>query len=750
MSASSTESSVAPSSRAPSTGGASKSPVALAVGATTLTFDRPPAQGPGTPGFQIVSDPTIQPFPSFAMRASIDLQGNGRPDVVVCHGSFPPSPAVKQPCRVLRPQPDGSVVDITRQLFGPGALPSSIHPREIVSGDFNRDGRADIFVAAHGYDTAPYPGETNLLLISNADGTYTDRSATLPQTPDFSHSACVGDINGDGNLDIYVGNVFGAGRVGPYFLMGRGDGSFTQKTSGLPPPIQSLQEKFLSCLLVDVDGDQYPDLVLGTHGENGFRDNIVLFNDGTGDFTRRPRLVLPQGPLPADNFLMLDIASLDVNLDGRPDLFMLSSARRTNSGVGLQALINQGNGTFVDETAARLSPSIARVTGPVYPFIRLADFNGDGLHDFYLEQVGGDEDGLPRPRIWFNNGNGTFTAIAPSSLPQDFTSRASLFSVDFDGDWRPDIVQLDGPISGPPPAGAFIAYRSFLNRTPTTVPVGPPSAPGTPTASVNGNVVTFRWAAPTAGAGPTYTLLGRLIAGGPVIATLPLGNATSFTVTAPNGTFFVSLQATNAQGTGPESAGVTFSVPGIPLAPGAPGNFAALVSGSTVNFTWTIPATGGAPALYLMVASLTPGGPAIASLPIAANTGSYSVPNVPPGTYYVRLFAQNLGGSSPASNEVPVTIAAPAAPNAPVLNTAQISGTTVTLTWTPSASGGTPTGYIVSASLAPAGAAIGSAPTSSPTLTVPGVPLGTYYVTVQATNAVGTSPASNEVTVAVR
>jgi hypothetical protein len=116
----------------------------------------------------------------------------------------------------------------------------------------------------------------------------------------------------------------------------------------------------------------------------------------------------------------------------------------------------------------------------------------------------------------------------------------------------------------------------------------------------------------------------------------------------------------------------------------------------------------------------------------------------------VRLFAQNLGGSSSASNEVRVTIAAPAAPNAPVLNTAQISGTTVTLTWTPSASGGAPTGFIVRASYAPSGAEIASVPTSTPTLTVTAVPPGSYYVTVRATNAAGASPASNEITVAVR
>ena len=56
---------------------------ASAQGATSLTFARPAAQGPGTPGFQAVSDPTIQPFLVDGVAAylgttvSIDLQGNG-------------------------------------------------------------------------------------------------------------------------------------------------------------------------------------------------------------------------------------------------------------------------------------------------------------------------------------------------------------------------------------------------------------------------------------------------------------------------------------------------------------------------------------------------------------------------------------------------------------------------------------------------------------------------------------------------
>jgi VCBS repeat protein len=447
-----------------------------AESAGPLTFQTPAAQLL-PPGFAIVSDLTIQPFVApgigapFGLRLAIDLQGNGRPDIVGCHADYPPynNPIVKVPCRVLRTQPDGSLTDITRQIFGTGTLPSVTHPRQMVFGDFNHDGRPDIFVAAHGYDAPPFDGETNLLFVSNADGTYADRSSTLPQVPDFSHSACVGDVDGDGNLDIYVGNTgfFSGSKPGPYILIGKGDGTFTQKTSGLPPLAQSQKEKFNSCLLVDVDQDGYPDLVLGTTGANaGTNDNIVLFNDGTGDFTRRPRSVLPAGPLPfltPSRRSVYDVVTLDINRDGRPDLLLLwVEDAQSGVGFGLQVLINQGNGIFADETAERLQPSTLRTTGPGCLFLHLADFNGDGWEDFYCEATSFNEG---EPELWLNNGNGTWSPVAPASLPVQSTLRG-LSAVDFDGDGRIDLVRF---ASG----GPDIGYRSYLNRTPRTVPSEP-------------------------------------------------------------------------------------------------------------------------------------------------------------------------------------------------------------------------------------------------------------------------------------
>jgi hypothetical protein len=330
-----------------------------------------------------------------------------------------------------------------------------VAPRVIVTGDFDEDGRIDVFVAAQGWDSFPFPGEVNVLLLSNPDGTYTDASANLPEQPDFTHDAAVGDINGDGHLDIYVGNVSGQLSVGPYFLVGAGDGTFTKVSSGLPATITSLTEKFTACGLADLDGDESPDLILGTHGDNGYLDSIVLFNDGTGDFTERERLVLPDGPLGEGNTVVQGVGILDINNDGKKDLILPSSQYSSFTGLGLQILINQGSGAFSDESAARLGASAVRTTGSPYQTPRFEDFNDDGLMDFYFSN-GPVED---VPRYFLANPDGTYSPVDPNALPMGFGFGVS--AVKFDSDSKVDLLQ----ITQDPYANGDVFYKSFLNRT---------------------------------------------------------------------------------------------------------------------------------------------------------------------------------------------------------------------------------------------------------------------------------------------
>ena len=312
-------------------------------------------------------------------------------------------------------------------------------------------------------------------------------------------------------------------------------------------------------------------------------------------------------------------------------------------------------------------------------------------------------------------------------------------------------VAFDGQaliVGGPCPTAAGCAgVAGVFSNT-----LGPSGAPGAPlnfAASVAGSTVQMSWSAPASGDTPTgYTLLARASAGGPVLVSVPLGVATAFSTAAPNGVYVLSVQATNAFGTGPESAAVTVTVPASVAPPGAPGGFAASVNGSSVTFSWTPPASGGAVAGYTLLAGLTPGFTApIASLSVPASATSLSVPGVPAGTYYARLIAQNSGGSSPASNEASLTVAGLTAPGAPTMNAPTVSGGVVSLSWTPG-SGGVPASYVLTARNG-AGAVLGVIPATGTALSVPNVPSGTYLVSVAAVNAAGTSGASNQVTVTV-
>ncbi len=136
-------------------------------------------------------------------------------------------------------------------------------------GDYDNDGKPDLFVANR--------TGTNFLYRNLGSGDFA-RVAVPPLTTDASSAICCAwaDMDGDGWLDLYVGN-----RGGPDFLYrNNGDGTFVRVfDSGLLGDHQGDPE----AQWADVDNDGDPDLaVIG--GWEGF---ILYVNDGLGRFARR-------------------------------------------------------------------------------------------------------------------------------------------------------------------------------------------------------------------------------------------------------------------------------------------------------------------------------------------------------------------------------------------------------------------------------------------------------------------------------
>ncbi|PYV08854.1 MAG: hypothetical protein DMG07_24590, partial [Acidobacteria bacterium] len=195
------------------------------------------------------------------------------------------------------------------------------------------------------------------------------------------------DLDGDGDLDLVAGSVYGG--VAVY----RNDGGvFTDVTreSGITAP------SAWSILLFDYDNDGDPDLYIARDGWNGPAPNFLYRNDGKGHFTD----VTAQAGVANAEGSSFSAAAADYDRDGWVDIFVANGA----IGRGIESVLfrNNGDGTFTN-VAARAGVNFrGRTIGSAW-----GDYDGDGFPDLLIS---GEYNILYR-----NNGDGTFTDVSRSA-----------------------------------------------------------------------------------------------------------------------------------------------------------------------------------------------------------------------------------------------------------------------------------------------------------------------------------------------
>ena len=283
------------------------------------------------------------------------------------------------------------------------------------------------------------------------------------------------------------------------------------------------------------------------------------------------------------------------------------------------------------------------------------------------------------------------------------------------------------------------------------------AAPGTPTgvSAVAGNgSATVSWTAPPNG-GTTissYTITpyttGESSSAGTPVTVSGTPPATTATVTGlTNGTAYLfSVSATNAVGTGPNSADSTQVVPAGP--PLAPTGVTATSGTASATVTWTAPDPQGSPITSYTVTPFVGSTPQVpVTVSGAPPTTSALMAGLTDGTSYTfEVTATNATGTSASS--APSAAVTPAdVPAPPAAVTAVTAGSgSLSVSWTPQSNSGA---AITSYTLTPyagstAGTPVtvsGSPPATSTTVT--GLTNGTTYTfTATATNVVGTSTSS--------
>ncbi|WP_295385080.1 VCBS repeat-containing protein [uncultured Thiodictyon sp.] len=265
------------------------------------------------------------------------------------------------------------------------------------------------------------------VLLGNGDGTF---AAPVPYANNGATSAPValalGDVTGEGNVDIVVANGGTPGTVS--IFLGNGDGTF------VPPDATHVVATGaatapLGVVLTNVF-HATPSTVLDIVTADGNANTIsVLQNNGAGSFTVASH---PSAGAGTPNPVAL--AAADFNGDGFADIV---TANFSNNGIGV--LVNNGFGAFPSVTEM---PSLGSV--PSNPIaVATADLNNDSLLDIAVGNSNKGSGAQTAYGVFNGNGDGTFVGVQ-NITTQNSTSMSDLVVHDLDGDLKPDVFMVDG------------------------------------------------------------------------------------------------------------------------------------------------------------------------------------------------------------------------------------------------------------------------------------------------------------------
>lgn len=273
----------------------------------------------------------------------------------------------------------------------------------INSADVAHLGTASVTVV----NPAPGGGASNVVYFPIRQPAASVAFAPEPGVSTAAGPVAVGDFDGDGKLDIAVGQTSSDGTSGSILLYrGLGNGTFAAPVSTASSlPVQTL-------MAADFNGDGKLDLLIGTKdGAFGPAEGIVFLGNGAGHFTEKTAFGGGDfgGP----------IGIADLNGDGIPDVLFEGEVQGSGT---VQVFLGNGDGTFALKSNLNLD-----TTGT---YAGIGDFNGDGKLDLAVPESG-------QVDIFLGNGDGTYQPLVAYPC---YPCGGSVAAADLNGDGKLDLM----------------------------------------------------------------------------------------------------------------------------------------------------------------------------------------------------------------------------------------------------------------------------------------------------------------------
>ncbi|MBN1858037.1 CRTAC1 family protein [Candidatus Bipolaricaulota bacterium] len=285
-----------------------------------------------------------------------DFDNDGDLDLLASDSSYP--------YHVFLYRNDGTVfTDVT----GPSTI--SGQSRNFAVGDFDNDGFEDVAIISLGYVATR--------LFRNLGGMiFEDISTTAGISGTYMRRCAWIDYDRDGYLDLYTVGT------GSHLFHSRGEGTFEDVTS-----LAGISGGGNTCAWLDYDSDGFPDCYVG-----GGSANRLYRNRGDGTFEEVGAAAGVNDPYSTSG-----VCAGDFDGDGHFDLYTVNIGSPSN-----RLYRNRGDGTFEEVTSTAGVGDVG--DGRTATFL---DIDFDGLVDLFSSNH------VYPNRLYRNNGDGTFTDIAP-------------------------------------------------------------------------------------------------------------------------------------------------------------------------------------------------------------------------------------------------------------------------------------------------------------------------------------------------